>query len=44
MDSLDSRDEPHIRFSVQGRVVSVGGNALKPNSAYHVLPVQSAVF
>jgi len=44
MDSLQPRDEPHIRFPVQGRVVSVGGNALKTNSACHALSVQSAIF
>jgi len=27
-DSLDSTDEPHPRFLVQGHVVSVGGDAL----------------
>jgi hypothetical protein len=44
MDSLDSRDEPHIRFPVQDRVVNVGGNALKTNSGCHGLSVQSAIF
>jgi hypothetical protein len=44
MDSLGSSDEPYVRFPVQGRVVSVSGNALKTNSACHALSVQSAFF
>jgi hypothetical protein len=44
MDSLGSRDEPHIKFPVEGRVVTVGGNALKTNSACYILSIQSAIF
>jgi hypothetical protein len=29
MDSLDSTHEPHPRFSVQGPILSVGGDGLK---------------
>jgi len=29
VDSLDSTHEPHLRFSVQGPILSVGGDGLK---------------
>ncbi len=29
VDSLDSTDEPHLIFPVQGYILNVGGDALK---------------